>query len=151
MRRGSLLTARVVKLARDAGALTVLTFVLSTRSIVHVFAREFAMAASLVEQGAAVAESTASRVVPYGAPALAVWRGREAEACRLIDAATEGFCAAGEGMALALAEWARAVLYTVLPDMTRRKPRPSGSATIRTSCGSPPGRCPSCSKRPCGP
>ncbi|MEA2160967.1 MAG: hypothetical protein QOD66_3347, partial [Solirubrobacteraceae bacterium] len=41
------LSARFVQLARDAGALSVLPLALTTRSAVHVFAGEFAMASSL--------------------------------------------------------------------------------------------------------
>jgi DNA-binding CsgD family transcriptional regulator len=108
------LSARLVRLARDTGALTVLIFALTRRSTLHLFAGELARAASLVEEVGAVTEATGSRTAPYGALALAVFRGREAEASRLIDAATEDCGASGEGMGLTVAEWARAVLFNGL-------------------------------------
>jgi DNA-binding CsgD family transcriptional regulator len=91
-----------------------LILALTLRSTLHVFAGELAIAASLVEEVSAVAEPTGSRTGPYAALAIAVWQGREAEASRLIEATSEHFRAAGEGMGLALAEWATAVLYNGL-------------------------------------
>jgi DNA-binding CsgD family transcriptional regulator len=105
------LTARLVGLARDAGALIVLMFALIGHSTLHVFAGEFAAAASLVEEGAAIAEACRSRYDPYGALALAAYRGREAEALRTIEASGNDFRAAGEGMGLTVVDWATAVLY----------------------------------------
>jgi DNA-binding CsgD family transcriptional regulator len=43
--------------------------------------------------------------------ALAAYRGREAEALRMIEASAKDFRAAGEGLGLTVAEWATAVLY----------------------------------------
>jgi DNA-binding CsgD family transcriptional regulator len=107
------LSARLVKLARDAGALTVLMMGLPTRATLHVFVGEFAMAAALTEQAGAVAWASGSRPPRYGALALAAFRGREAEASGVIDEAIKDF-RAGEGMGLAAVEWARAVLYNGL-------------------------------------
>jgi DNA-binding CsgD family transcriptional regulator len=108
------LTARLIQLARDAGALTVLIFALGLRSTLHVFAGEFAIAASLVEEVDAVAEGSGSRIALHGALALAAFRGREGEALRVIEATSKDFRAAGEGMGLTVAEWAKAVLYNGL-------------------------------------
>jgi DNA-binding CsgD family transcriptional regulator len=108
------LTARLVVLARDAGALTSLIVVLPCRAALQVFLGEFAMAAALVEQANAVAQACGSRGVPYGALALAAFQGREAEASRVIDAAIKDFRAGGEGMGLAAGRWATAVLYNGL-------------------------------------
>jgi DNA-binding CsgD family transcriptional regulator len=104
------LTARQVQVARDAGALTVLPLTLSTRGGVHLFAGELAVAASLVEQVAAVADATDNRTVPYAALAVAAFRGREGDARQLIEATTKDFAARGEGMGLSLGRWATAVL-----------------------------------------
>jgi DNA-binding CsgD family transcriptional regulator len=104
------LSARLVKLARDAGALTVLIFALATRSALHVFAGEFAMAASLVEEVGAIAGGCGSRAALYGAVELAAFRGREPEASRVIEAARKDFRSAGEGLGLTVVEWATAVL-----------------------------------------
>jgi hypothetical protein len=140
------LTARLVKLARDAGALNVLMMGLPSRATLHVFAGEFAMAAALTEQASAVAGASgqpARRGPRYGALALAAFRGREAEASAVIDDSIKDF-RAGEGMGLTAVEWARAVLYNglaryedalVLPPV--RPVRPS------TILGTRVGRCPS--------
>jgi DNA-binding CsgD family transcriptional regulator len=108
------LTARQIQLARDAGALTVLPLTLSTRAGVHLFAGELAVAARLVEEVQAITEATDSRSVPYGALALAAFRGREADACGLIEVSIRDFGARGEGMGLSLAHWATAALYNGL-------------------------------------
>jgi hypothetical protein len=47
---------------------------------VHLFAGEFTEAASLVAQAESVAEATGSSIAPYGALALAVFRGQQAQA-----------------------------------------------------------------------
>jgi DNA-binding CsgD family transcriptional regulator len=108
------LSARLVQLASDAGALTVLMFALATRSTLQVLAGEFAMAASAVEEVDALARACGSRVALYGALALAAFRGRDAEASGLINATGKEFRAAGEGMGLTAVEWATAVLYNGL-------------------------------------
>ena len=108
------LATRHVQLARDAGALSVLLHALSFRIGLHHYAGELAVAASLVEEVAAVTEATGSRLAPYGAVALAAWQGREAEASRLIDATINEVVARGEGRGLTFIEWASAVLYNGL-------------------------------------
>jgi DNA-binding CsgD family transcriptional regulator len=105
------LSGRLVKLARDAGALIALTEGLLTRAKLHVLFGEFAVAASLVEEIDAVAGASAIRIPRYGALALAAFRGRERDGSRVIEAASDEFRAAGEGMGLTAVEWATAVLY----------------------------------------
>src|SRR5713101_1330527 len=73
-----LLSARRVKLARDAGALTALPIAFSTRAGVHLFAGEFAVAASQVAEVGSVTEATGSSIAPYAALALAALAGQEA-------------------------------------------------------------------------
>jgi DNA-binding CsgD family transcriptional regulator len=108
------LATRQVQLARDAGALAVLFIALRGRIGLHLHAGELAAAASLVEEVQAVAEATGSHFAPYDALALAVWRGREADAAALIEAGVKEVVARGEGMALAIIRWASAVLYNGL-------------------------------------
>jgi DNA-binding CsgD family transcriptional regulator len=108
------LTSRQIELARDAGALAVLPMTLSTRSVLHLFAGELPIAASLVEEANAIIDATDSRTVPYAPLTLAAFRGREAEASRLIQARTKDFIARGEGMGLTHAQWATAALYNGL-------------------------------------
>ena len=65
------------RLAVDAGALTVLPIVLSTRVGVHLLAGELTAAASLVGEVEAAIAVTQSSIAPYGALALAAFRGRK--------------------------------------------------------------------------
>ena len=108
------LSGRQVALARDAGALITLPIVFSTRARAHVFAGEFTEAASMVAQAESVTEATGSSIALQGAVALAVFRGQEAQAARLIQTATDDAGRRGEGGALSLMDWAAAVLYNSL-------------------------------------
>ncbi|HEY2201713.1 MAG TPA: LuxR C-terminal-related transcriptional regulator, partial [Solirubrobacteraceae bacterium] len=104
------LGARLVQLARDAGALTVLPVALTTRSRMHLLAGELAIAASLVEEVAALNTATGSSSPPYAALALVAFQGREAKASPLIEAATTEVIRRGEGQGLTIIDWASAVL-----------------------------------------
>jgi DNA-binding CsgD family transcriptional regulator len=108
------LSARFVQLARDAGALSVLPLALTTRSAVHVFAGEFAMAASLHEEVVAINEATGASLAPYAPLARVAFQGREAEAAPLIEAATREIMRRGEGQGPTFIHWLTAVLYNGL-------------------------------------
>jgi DNA-binding CsgD family transcriptional regulator len=108
------LSGRHVTLARDAGALTALPIAFTMRAAVHLFAGELTEAALMVAQAESVTEATGSSLAPYGAVGLAVFRGQEAHAAQLIQAATDDAGRRGEGRALSLAQWAAAVLYNSL-------------------------------------
>ena len=108
------LSDRQVRLARDAGALIALPIAFNTRAGVHLFAGEFAEAASMVAQAESVIEATGSSIAPYGALALIVFRGQEAQAAQLIQTATDDAGRRGEGRALSYIGWAAAVLYNSL-------------------------------------
>jgi DNA-binding CsgD family transcriptional regulator len=105
-----LLSARRVELARDAGALTALPRAFNTRVAVHLFAGEFAVAASLVAEVESVTETTGSSIAPYAALGLAALRGREAKTLELIEAAAKDAKHRGEGAGLSFVRWATAVL-----------------------------------------
>jgi DNA-binding CsgD family transcriptional regulator len=109
------LTTRQIRAAREAGALAHLPLAFSTRVGVHIYAGETRAAASLVEAADALAEATYARIVPpYGALALAAFRGREDEVTQLVRAGTQGFVARGEGMGLTVSQWVTAALYNGL-------------------------------------
>ncbi|HEY2372164.1 MAG TPA: AAA family ATPase [Gaiellaceae bacterium] len=108
------LCTRHIDLARQVGALALLPLALSARIGLHLFAGELSIASSLVEETAAVTEATGISLPPYGALALAAWRGRETEAAELIRAAHTELGPRGEGMGLTLVEHATAVLYNGL-------------------------------------
>ena len=108
------LSGRQVRLASDAGALIALPIAFNTRAGLHLFAGEFAEAASMVAQGESVIGATGSSIAPYGALALIVFRGQEAQAAHLIQTATDDAGRRGEGRALSYIGWAAAVLYNSL-------------------------------------
>jgi DNA-binding CsgD family transcriptional regulator len=108
------LCTRHLQLARDTGALTVLHLALNQRMAVHEHAGELATAASLREEVEVVAEATGSQLAPYGALALAAWRGREADLSELIDAMMNDVVARGEGTGLAIIPWASTLLHNGL-------------------------------------
>jgi DNA-binding CsgD family transcriptional regulator len=108
------LSDRQVTLASDAGALITLPIAVNMRASVHLFAGEFTEAASLVAQAESVAEATGSSIAPYGALALTVFRGREAQAAQLIQIATDDVERRSEGRALSFLQWAAAVLCNSL-------------------------------------
>ena len=108
------LSDRQVTLASDAGALFALPLAFNMRAGVHVFAGEFTEAASMVAQAESVIEVTGNSLAPYGSLALAVFRGGEAQAARLIQTATDDVGRRGEGRALSLMDWADAVLCNSL-------------------------------------
>ena len=102
------LSARHVKIAREAGALSELPLALTSRVYVHLFAGELAEASSLVHEAQTVREATGSNLVTYDAIGLAAWQGREDEVHRLIDTTmSETVC---EGIGTTVTNWARALL-----------------------------------------
>ena len=108
------LATRQLRLARDAGALTVLPLAATYRAGVHVHAGEFAAAAALIEEADAITQATGNAPLMYSSLVLAAWRGQEAEALALIEASREDAARRGEGRAVTLAEYATAVLYNGL-------------------------------------
>jgi DNA-binding CsgD family transcriptional regulator len=109
-----MLSARFVEQARDAGALSVLPLALTIRTGMHLFAGRLAMAASLVDELAAVNEATGAGLVAYAPVTLAAAKGREAEAVRLIDAATREIVRRSGRQGLTSIHLATAVLYNGL-------------------------------------
>jgi DNA-binding CsgD family transcriptional regulator len=105
-----MISERHVQLAREAGALGELPLALSQRVYVHLFAGELAEAASLVHELDAVTEATGSDLAPYGALGLVALRGHEAEAAALIDRSRGDVTRRGEGIGLAVLDWAEAIL-----------------------------------------
>jgi DNA-binding CsgD family transcriptional regulator len=105
------LSSRYVNLARAAGALSEMPLALSTRAMVLLFTGELGAAASLVEEQGTVTEATGSQLAPYSGMFLAAMRGRPTAAESLIDATHRQAVAKGEGISIAVAEWARAVLH----------------------------------------
>jgi DNA-binding CsgD family transcriptional regulator len=108
------LSARFVQLARDAGALSVLPVALANRSAVQLFAGEFVMASSLLEEVVAINEATGASLAPYVGLAHVTFQGRKAEVTPLIEAATRDLVRRGDGQGLRFIHWVTAVLHNGL-------------------------------------
>ncbi|HEY7438784.1 MAG TPA: LuxR C-terminal-related transcriptional regulator, partial [Acidimicrobiia bacterium] len=109
-----LLATRQMRLANDAGALTVLVLAATYRAGVHVHAGEFAAAETLIHQADVIADDADIASPSYTALMLVAWRGREEEALKEIEAGVRDATERGEGRAVALAAYASAVLYNGL-------------------------------------
>jgi DNA-binding CsgD family transcriptional regulator len=107
-------TVRQVQLAREAGALDQLPFLLNRMAVQAVWSGDFAAATSLIAEAGAVCEATGSRFAPAGAMMLAAFRGREAEAAMLIQSTIAQATAGGQGVSVTVAHWVAAVLYNGL-------------------------------------
>lgn len=111
----STLSARLVELAVDAGALAVLPSALLLRLSNRVYAGDLAASDALVAQAATLGEVTGSSFFAhYGAVVVEPWRGDETRTRQAIDLITSDPLLRGEGKALTATEWAAAVLYNGL-------------------------------------
>jgi DNA-binding CsgD family transcriptional regulator len=111
----SVLSARLVELARKTGTLAILPSALLLRLSNRVFAGDLGAAAALVAEAATIGDATGSSFfAQYGALVLEPWRGDEAETRRVIDAITQDMLLRGEGKVVSATGWAAAVLYNGL-------------------------------------
>jgi len=108
--RWHLLSARYVQLARDVGALSELPLALNMGAFTMLLAGDLTGAASLVGEFQVAMDATGSHLTSYAELGMAALRGRQAEAAALIDATTREVNVRGEGIGIAVAEWANAVL-----------------------------------------
>jgi ATP/maltotriose-dependent transcriptional regulator MalT len=105
---------RAVQLARESGALEALAVVDNALGQAAAFGGDFATAALLIAEVAAVKEATGTRIAPHAALALAGIRGQEAETTELIDGIITEATAGGQGTAIQYARWANSVLMNGL-------------------------------------
>jgi DNA-binding CsgD family transcriptional regulator/predicted negative regulator of RcsB-dependent stress response len=110
-RSWDLLLSRYVRLARDTGALGVLPVALNHRAGLFVFQGDFAAAAALVDEAAAITDVTASHLPPYSAVILAAYRCRERELIELVQACADEASRQADGRGPALLDWVTAVFY----------------------------------------
>jgi DNA-binding CsgD family transcriptional regulator len=109
-----MLSARLVTLARDAGALMALPIAFASRAGVHLFAGELAEVASLVAQAASVTEAIGGSFAPDGTQTLTAFQGREPGTSALIEAAATHAQPGGEGGGLSYVQWVTAMLCNSL-------------------------------------
>jgi DNA-binding CsgD family transcriptional regulator len=110
-RSWDVLLSRYVRIARDTGALGMLPVALNQRAGLFVFQGDFAAAAALVDEAAAIIDVTGSRLPPYSAVILAAYRCREGELMELVGACTDEVSRRGDGRRPALLDWVMAVFY----------------------------------------
>ncbi|MFI0447481.1 AAA family ATPase [Actinomadura sp. 6N118] len=106
--------ARELQFCREAGLLAQLVIWVNSTVTLAVWRGDFAVAASLIAEGEAIAAATGTRYPPFGAISLAGFRGAEAEAIELIDAVITDARAAGQGTGIQYAQWVSAILYNGL-------------------------------------
>jgi DNA-binding CsgD family transcriptional regulator len=109
------LGARHARLARQAGALTMLPIALSYLAAHHIFAGELTTAAALLEEADMITAATGNARMADFSLLLAAWRG---QASSQFEAAVQDAAARGEGLAIAGVEFAAAVLHNGLGHYT---------------------------------
>jgi DNA-binding CsgD family transcriptional regulator len=107
-------SGRQVALARDSGALGMLSIALNGEGMIAAWAGDFERAAALAAEDQAIKHATGSQIAPYGAMLLAAYQGRTAEASTLVAATIEDSVARGEGLGVDLARWTAAILNNSL-------------------------------------
>jgi DNA-binding CsgD family transcriptional regulator len=105
-----LLSSHSVDIARRTGTLAELALALSARTPVLVFSGELTAAASAVAESNSVQDASGIVSAPYGALILGAWQGRSSETRQLIGTTLGEVGARGEGIGVAICEYARAVL-----------------------------------------
>lgn len=108
------LATSAVRLAREAGALSVLPLALTHRAAVHLHAGEFTAASELVEECEAMTEATGHAPMRYTKLSLVAWRGEVPAASVPFRSDVEDGISWGEGRAISAADHLRAVLYNGL-------------------------------------
>lgn len=108
------LATRAVRLAREAGALSVLPIALAYLAGLHIHAGEFAAATTLIEEADGITRATGNAPLSYTSLLLAAWRGDEPRTMTLIEAVVGDATARGEGRVVGLAGYVTAVLYNGL-------------------------------------
>ncbi|MGD0064595.1 MAG: AAA family ATPase, partial [Streptosporangiaceae bacterium] len=101
---------RQVQLAREAGALDQLPIDLGSLGTDAAWRGDFAAAAALIAETAAVCAATGARSAPFAAMLMASLRGDQAEAAPLIEATIAEATVSGQGIAATYAHWAAAIL-----------------------------------------
>jgi DNA-binding CsgD family transcriptional regulator len=102
--------ARALQSCREAGLLAQLMMWVNSMALLTVWRGDFAAAASLAAEGKAIAAATGTSFTSYGAVLLAGFRGVEAEAAPLIEAAITDSRAAGQGLGVQYSQLVSAVL-----------------------------------------
>jgi len=103
-----------VRFARETGALVHLQFALNNLAAAQTAMGELAAAARLMEEDHLIAEATGNPPLALAEMMIATWRGREAEAPRLIEAVSQASAASGQSLMVDFCGYTRSVLYNGL-------------------------------------
>ncbi|GGS66896.1 AAA family ATPase [Nonomuraea spiralis] len=136
------LSTRLVDLARETGALSVLPTALHMLVSNRALAGDLVGADELLAEAVTVGEATGSRfLAQYAALVLEPWKGRPATTNRAIEAVTREVALRGEGKVVTATHWASAVLHNglgryeeayVAAERGAEHPRELGGAYIRS-------------------
>jgi DNA-binding CsgD family transcriptional regulator len=111
----SVLSAALVDLVREAGALSLLPSALLLRLSNRLYAGDLVTAHALANEAATIGEVTGSSFIAhYGALVVVPWGGDETATRAAIDAIINDPMLTAEGKVLTATEWAAAVLYNGL-------------------------------------
>ncbi|NEM06184.1 helix-turn-helix transcriptional regulator [Geodermatophilus normandii] len=105
------LASRQAGLARATGTLSLLPYALDYLAGHRVHAGELSAAEGLLAEGEGLAPRSRAETLPYIPLQLAAWRGEAATVVQLAQAMTAAALARGEGCALPVVDYARAVLH----------------------------------------
>ncbi|MEV6892206.1 LuxR family transcriptional regulator [Kribbella sp. NPDC051137] len=104
------LSRRHLQLVRETGILSNVALALTSLAYVSLFKGDLSAAAMLSDEVQAANEVTGGQLTPYGRLALAAFRGEREETLALVRATEQDGMRRGEGIGLAFADWASAVL-----------------------------------------
>ena len=108
------LSSSLVEMAREAGALRVLSVALTSAAVPRVFAGDLSGARSMASEGEEIARVIGKPLARYASLAIAAWHGREVAVTHTVAASMDEMIDRGEGEWLSAAEWASSVLYNGL-------------------------------------
>jgi DNA-binding CsgD family transcriptional regulator len=108
------LATRQVRLARDAGALTLLAVAVAGLADVQVHEGDFVGASASLADANVIAEITGNAPLIHTSLVLSAWRGDENEATASFQSAVGAATARGEGRTITLVDFATAVLQNGL-------------------------------------
>ncbi len=126
------ISARLVRLVRDAGVLAQLPLHLASLALSTSWTGDLAGVASLIAEAESVAAATGTAFAPFTLMRLRALQGRAVEAAALISETIEHASFGGQGIAATNAYWAAAVLYNGLAryDEAARAARQATSNTF---------------------
>jgi DNA-binding CsgD family transcriptional regulator len=108
------LASSQVELARATGALILLPFALDYLATFHIEAGNLTLASALIEEAQSLDLGVRAETLPYVPLRLAAWRGDVSTALTLVEVMIGGAHSRGEGCAVTVAEYTKAILYNGL-------------------------------------